>query len=85
MNTIIVTTEEALEGIIKKVLRDIELEKSKNIKEPIYSINQAAKLLHLSHSTVKNRIQAGMIKTTLDGRIPESSINRYLQNLAEPP
>lgn len=61
-------------------LEEHERRKNQGKPEPIYTINQVAKRLHLSHSTVKSRIHSGMIKTTLDGRIPESAINEYLRN-----
>lgn len=77
--TVIVTTESQLEEIVERVMRRIQQENNQGKPELIYTVNQVAKRLHLSHSTVKNRIQSGMIKTTLDGRIPESAINEYLQ------
>lgn len=44
------------------------------------SINQAAKLIGISHESAKNLIRKGKLKTTADQRrIIKASINDYLQ------
>ena len=49
-----------------------ELEKS-------YTINQARKLMKRAHETVTAMVSEGLIKTTKDGRIPESEIRGVLE------
>ena len=46
----------------------------------LYTRNRVAKHLHLSFNTVKRLCADGIIKTTASGLIPESELNRYLEN-----
>lgn len=75
MNRIIVTTPTELESIIEKVIdkRIIPEEKI----EKTYSINQVAKLLGRSHKKISDLVALGILKTTPDNRIYESSIREY--------
>lgn len=45
-----------------------------------YSINQVRIILKRGHDTVKRLIDAGVLKTTPDGRIKRSEVERYLEN-----
>ena len=46
----------------------------------LYTINQVAKKLGMSHSTVKKLVQSGAIASTRNDRITEDSINDFLKN-----
>lgn len=76
---IIVTTKEDLRSIVKKVLTEHEEEKNKKATPKLYTINQVAKILRMSHSTVTKKIKQGLIKTNLDGKTTEDALNEYLE------
>lgn len=75
MDRIIVTSPTELETIIEKVI-DKKLGKEE-APEKTYSINQVAKLLGRSHKKVSDLVALGVLKTTPDNRIFESSIRTY--------
>lgn len=75
MNRIIVTTPTELESIIEKVI-DKKIIPEEKI-EKTYSINQVAKLLGRSHKKISDLVALGVLKTTPDNRIYESSIREY--------
>jgi len=75
MDRIIVTSPTELETIIEKVI-DKKLGKEE-APEKTYSINQVAKLLGRSHKKVSDLVALGVLKTTPDNRIFESSIRAY--------
>ncbi|NDV97491.1 hypothetical protein D0T84_21730 [Dysgonomonas sp. 521] len=75
MDRIIVTTPTELESIIEKVF-DRKIVSEEKV-EKTYSINQVAKLLGRSHKKVSDLVALGVLKTTPDNRIFESSIRAY--------
>lgn len=75
MNRIIVTTPTELENIIEKVI-DKKISTEEKI-EKTYSINQVAKLLGRSHKKISDLVALGILKSTPDNRIYESSIKEY--------
>lgn len=75
MREIILTTPTELETIIEKVL-DRKIAKDEKV-EKTYSINQVAKLLGRSHKKISDLVALGVLKTTPDNRIYESSIREY--------
>lgn len=75
MERIIVTTPTELENIIEKVF-DRKIVSEEKV-EKTYSINQVAKLLGRSHRKISDLVALGVLKTTLDNRIYESSIREY--------
>lgn len=77
---IIVTTRKDLEDIIETVLERREARHRKTEPEKLYTINQVAKKLGLSHSTVKRKVTAGIIQVTADSLISEGALNEYLAN-----
>jgi excisionase family DNA binding protein len=79
---IIVTTREDLEAILDSVLERREARHRKTEPEKLYTINQVAKQLGLSHSTIKKKVTAGIIRVTADNLISEGALNEYL---AKPP
>ena len=77
METIIVTTESALEKIIERVLdKKIPRLPDSNI-EKTYSINQVARKLGRSHKKISDLVAAGVLKVTSDNRVFESSLREY--------
>jgi excisionase family DNA binding protein len=58
----------ALEEFFKKLNRD-----------KTFTVNQIAKRLGVSHATITKRIREGLIVTTIDGRISEDEIEKYLR------
>ena len=45
-----------------------------------YSVNQVRIILKRGHDTVKRLVDAGLLKTTSDGRIKRSEVERYLES-----
>ena len=77
MDTIIVTTESALEEIIERVF-DKKMPKSPDSDiEKTYSINQVARMLGRSHKKISDLVAAGVLKVTSDNRGFESSLREY--------
>lgn len=77
MDTIIVTTESALEEIIERVF-DKKMPKSPDSDiEKTYSINQVARMLGRSHKKISDLVAAGVLKVTSDNRVFESSLREY--------
>ena len=77
METVIVTTESALEKIMERVL-DKKLPKPpESDVEKTYSINQVARMVGRSHKKISDLVASGVLKTTVDNRIFESSIKEY--------
>ena len=77
METVIVTTESAIEKIIERVL-DKKLPKPpESDVEKTYSINQVARMMGRSHKKISDLVASGVLKTTVDNRIFESSIKEY--------
>ncbi len=73
MATVIVTSDEQLEKVLTKVIRDAQ----KN--SPPLSIRQVMKETGHSYRKIKRLIDEGNIETTLDGKIPVSEIHRLTQ------
>lgn len=70
-----------IETALEKKLNEHSLEKSQAVGEPLYYINQVAKILKKSHATVKKLIRNGLLRTTQDGKlIPQSSIEEFLKS-----
>ena len=83
MKSEIVTTysSEDLEAIIIASLKKYEAMKAAlPSNEETFSINQVAKRLGRSHSTIKRLIETGLLKTTTDQRrVSAFSLNEYLR------
>ncbi len=79
MNELIIVTPETIKAIIIKALEEYELHKNeKESENKVYSINKVAKILGVSHATVKNLVENETIITTPDNKITEKELNRYL-------
>ncbi|NOZ36018.1 MAG: helix-turn-helix domain-containing protein [Chlorobi bacterium] len=78
-NQIIVTTPEAIKDIIIKALQEHDKSRaSKKSETKLFTINKVAKILGVSHSTVKKLVENETLKTTIDNKITEKELNRYL-------
>lgn len=75
MEKIVVITPTELENMIEKVF-DRKIVSEEKV-EKTYSINQVAKLLGRSHKKISDLVALGVLKTTPDNRIYESSIREY--------
>ncbi|MBD8390382.1 hypothetical protein [Dysgonomonas sp. BGC7] len=77
MDTIIVTTESAIEKILERVI-DRKFPKPEISEfENTFSINQVAKMLKRSHKKISDLVDAGTLKATPDRKIFESSIIEF--------
>lgn len=77
MDTVIVTTESALEKIIERVLDKKMPRLPESNIEKTYSINQVARMLGRSHKKISDLVAAGILKVTSDNRVFESSLREY--------
>lgn len=77
MEMIIVTTEEKLEAIINGIVDKCLPNSPADQVEKTYSINQVARLLGRSHKKVSDLVANGILATTPDKRVYESSIREY--------
>jgi hypothetical protein len=79
MSAIIVITPAELETLIHDAIESAFA--SRELKnETTYTINQVAHILHRSHKKITALTNAGAFKTTLDGKILQSSLNQYLKS-----
>ena len=77
METVIVTTESAIEKIMERVLDNKLPKPPESDVEKTYSINQVARMMGRSHKKISDLVASGVLKTTVDNRIFESSIKEY--------
>ena len=75
---IIITRKEEIKQILKTAIKEVEKENEANKPDKLYTINQVAKKLGRAHETISKLVRRGVIRTTKDGLIPETSINEYL-------
>lgn len=78
MSEIILTTKQDLVKAIKSVLVEHDNEKALQGPEKLYTINQVAKMLGKAHATIKKFVDAGIIRSTSNGLIPENAVNEFL-------
>jgi len=78
-NEIIVTTPETIEEILFKALQKYDKTRAdKKSEKRLFTINKVAKILGVSHSTVKKLVVNEIIKATPDNKITEKELNKYL-------
>lgn len=77
METVIVTTESAIEKIMERVLDKKLSRPPESDIEKTYSINQVARMMGRSHKKISDLVEAGVLKATADNRVFESSIKEY--------
>jgi hypothetical protein len=72
-------TKDFLKEIMKEALAEFHNETTSLFKQKkLYSVNEVAKILYCSHATVKKKIYTGAIQATLDNKITEEELKRYL-------
>ena len=72
-------TKDFLKEIMKEALAEFHKETTSLFKQKkLYSVNEVAKILYVSHATVKKKIYSGAIQATLDSKITEEELKRYL-------
>ncbi|MDO9511362.1 MAG: helix-turn-helix domain-containing protein [Bacteroidales bacterium] len=76
MDNIVFTTQTELEALLRKVLRE---ETEQHNATQTYSISETSRMLKVTYNTIKKYCERGILKTTINKRIPESEIRRYLQ------
>lgn len=81
--TLIELSPQDIKCLMKDAITEHEKEKAVNVSlTKVFSFNQVAKKLGVSHSTVKKLVKEGILKTTADQRkIPAWAVNEYLQNM----
>lgn len=78
-NELILVSPKTIKAIILKALEEHDIRKNESQSEnKLFSINKAAKLLGVSHATVKKLVANETLKTTPDNKITEKELNRYL-------
>ena len=75
----IITTREELKELISECLTEHQKKIDSERPSKLYTINHIAKMLGVSHSTIKKKIKQGLIKTTADNKILETEVNNYLK------
>lgn len=69
---------------LKKEFNEMKREMIAHLDEKkelhLFTINQVAKKLGMSHSTVKKLVRSGALKATRNDRITEDAINDFLKN-----
>lgn len=68
---------ETIDRIVRKAIKE-QLSIEHDNENPVITINEVAKKLNRSHSTVKKMALAGIFPLTKDGRILTSDLNKYL-------
>ena len=77
METVILSTESAIEKIMDRVLDKKLPRPPESDVEKSYSINQVARMMGRSHKKISDLVAAGVLKATADNRVFESSIKEY--------
>ncbi|MDH6306818.1 hypothetical protein M2459_002166 [Parabacteroides sp. PF5-5] len=72
-----VINEEELERVISKIMDKRLPPQVADQVEKTYTINQVARLLGRSHKKISDLVASGILATTPDRRIYESSIREY--------
>ena len=80
MKLVLEIPDNEFKNLIRSSLADFDQQKKKEGDVTLFTINQVAKMLHKSHSTVKKLVERGILKATRDNRLTETAINDYLQN-----
>lgn len=78
---LVITTPETLFSLVKDAITEHEAEITAQANIKLFSINQVAKKLGMSHSTISKFVENGIIKSTKSRKITEEAINEYLKNI----
>lgn len=80
METILITSKRELAETLHQVLNEREATREQKTRTKSLTIHQVAKRLGRADVTIKKFVLAGVLKTTLDGRIPELELERFLNS-----
>ena len=75
---IILITKEELKTIIIEAIKEVDESRRKEEPEKLLTVNKVAKKIGRSHATITKLRNNGVLKSTKDGLILESSLNEYL-------
>lgn len=78
MEKLILMPENEVRELMIAALAEYERLKQGKDSEPLYTINQVAKKLQKAHATIKKWVENGVLRTTENGLIPKSEIERFL-------
>lgn len=78
MSTLLLTTKDELAEILHQVLNERESDSEKKNRTKSLTIHQVSKILGRADATIKKYVETGILKTTIDGRIPETELERFL-------
>ena len=80
MKLAIIQSEDLIREIKEVIGNELKTHFDENKELRLFTINQVAKKLGMSHSTVKKLVRSGAIASTRNDRITEESINDFLKN-----
>ncbi len=78
MEAILITSKTELAQTLREVLAERENALEKKARTKSLTIHQVSKILGRANATIKKYVETGVLKTTLDGRIPETELERFL-------
>ena len=79
MEELIIVSPKTIKAIIITALEEFNSSQNeKSSTNKLFSVNKAAKILGVSHATVKKLVARETLKATSDNKITEKEINRYL-------
>lgn len=80
MAQMVITDLAEIKNALKEAILELNEETAReNRSDKLYTINEVRKRLGKAHTTIKNLVKNGYIKTTKDGLITEAALNEYLQ------
>ncbi len=80
MKLAIIQSEDLIKEIKETIGSELKAHFNENKELRLYTINQVAKKLGMSHSTVKKLVKSGTIASTRNDRITEEAIDDFLKN-----
>lgn len=80
MKLAIIQSEDLIREIKETIGVELKAHFDQNREMRLYTINQVAKKLGMSHSTIKKLVNSGELQSTRNGRITEEAIDDFLKN-----
>ena len=79
MKNIVLVDKDELKDALKSAIKEFYKEKeNRETGDKLYTINYVARKLGKAHRTIKNLVQAGVIRSTKNGLIPHSALEEYI-------
>ena len=79
MEKLIIISKSEFKEELFSALEEFAREKENKTPPKLLTINQVAKMFGKAHGTIKRMVEAGVLRSTIDGLIPENAIDEYLQ------